>query len=345
MGSGGPFLEGDRFTQADGHVAAFLHRLPFLVEIRDHVPEILIRNDEFSEWVDRVVNRPSFRAIAPRRHTLRAFYADKASYGKPMKVGRLHHSGFRAMWDDLAHRTDVLASGNDTDNGGLQEARDLCFLLFRAVSLHAKFENLVLFPALDAATGDAGFTADGVDQHDHEVGEMNALLDAFDGALQQSPGARHQVLSQLASEVDRSRKGQLAHLDLEEATFLPVLAELEVEQHLEMLRGAYEMCILERPHLIGVLTSYMPIESTLSLLDSLLHAVEPDSEQWRRLLTEMHRYMSPEQWLKVVRRYEDVLPTSLIVIPASARRGTIGEAARALQEAAPVERIEIPKNN
>jgi hypothetical protein len=55
--------------------------------------------------------------------------------------------------------------------------------------------------------------------------------------------------------------------------------------------------------------------------------------------------MSPEQWLKVVRRYEDVLPTSLIVIPASARQGTIGEAAKALQEAAPVERIEIPKSN
>ncbi len=34
----GPFLEGDHFSQADGHIAPFLQRLPFLVEIRDHVP-------------------------------------------------------------------------------------------------------------------------------------------------------------------------------------------------------------------------------------------------------------------------------------------------------------------
>ena len=79
-----------------------------------------------------------------------------------------------------------------------------------------------------------------------------------------------------------------------------MLAELEVEQHLEMLRGAYEMCILERPHLIGVLTSYMPIENTLSLLDSLLQAVEPGSDQWRSLLTEIHRSLDAERWLRVV---------------------------------------------
>jgi hypothetical protein len=109
-----------------------------------------------------------------------------------------------------------------------------------------------------------------------------------------------------------------------------------------MLKGAYEMCILERPHLIGVLASYMPIENTLSLLDSLLHAVEPDSDEWRRLLTEMHRYLSAEQWLRVVRRFEDVVPTSLMVVPPDHRRGAIGSAARALHAAAPVDRIEIP---
>ena len=112
---------------------------------------------------------------------------------------------------------------------------------------------------------------------------------------------------------------------------MPVLNGLEVDQHLEMLRGAYEMCILERPFLIGVLASYMPIENTLSLLDSLLHAVEPDSPEWRNLLHAMHEYLGPEQWLRVVRRFEDVLPTSLMVVPSAHRRGTIGAAASALQ--------------
>jgi hypothetical protein len=57
----------------------------------------------------------------------------------------------------------------------------------------------------------------------------------------------------------------------------------------------------------------------------------------------MHRFLSPVQWLSVVRRFEDVLPTSLIVIPSGHRRGTIGSAARALHATAPVDRIEIPK--
>ena len=171
---------------------------------------------------------------------------------------------------------------------------------------------------------------------------MNSLLERFDRALSERPGSRHQALKELASACARAREGQLAHLDFEEATFLPVLAELDVEQHLAMLQGAYQMCILERPHLIGVLASYMPIENTLSLLDSLLCAVDPDSEQWRLLLTEMHRYLSPEQWLRVVRRFEDVLPTTLMLIPSDHRRATIGSAARALHDAAPVDRITIP---
>ncbi len=341
---GGPYLGGDHFTQADGHIAPFLYRLPFLLEVRGYVPDIVLENDEFNAWVDRVVNRPSFRQIAPKRHVLRTFYAENAKYGKPMKIGRLHHSGFRGMWNDLISRTSTVVSGDDRDNDALQEARDLCYLLFRAVALHAKFENLVLFPALDAAQDNPIITREAIDQHDHEEEAMNSLLEQFDRALGEEPGSRHRTLHRLAEACEHSRRGQFAHLDLEEATFLPVLAELEVEQHLAMLEGAYEMCILERPHLIGVLASYMPVENTLSLLDSLLCAVQPDSDQWRLLLTEMHRYLSPEQWLCVVRRFEDALPTSLMVVPAGHRHGTIGAAARALQAAAPVDRIEIPRS-
>jgi glutathione S-transferase len=340
--SGGPFLGGEEFSQADGHIAPFLYRLPFMVEIRDHLPQVFLENDEFNAWVDRVVNRPSFRAIAPKRHALRQFYAKKATYGKPMKVGRLHHSGFRAMWDDVVTRTSTLSASEDTDNDDLREARDLCYLLFRAVALHAKFENLVLFPALDAAKDDPGFTAEAVGQHDHEEEEMNFLLDHFHRALSEEPGSRQQTLIDLATACIRLRDGQFAHFDYEETNFLPVLAELEVEEHVEMLRGAYEMCILERPHLIGVLASYMPIENTLSLLDSLLQAVEPDSDQWRNLLTEIHRSLNPEQWLRVARRFEDVLPTSLLMVPSGHRRPSIGEVARALQAAVPVDRLEIP---
>jgi len=151
------------------------------------------------------------------------------------------------------------------------------------------------------------------------------------------------MLGDLASASARLRESQFAHFDYEETNFMPVLAELEIEQHLEMLRGAYEMCILERPHLIGLLASYMPIENTLSLLDSLLQAVEPDSDQWRILLKEMHRSLKAEQWLRVARRFEDVLPTSLLVVPPGHRRQSIGEVARALHAAVPADRLEIPE--
>jgi glutathione S-transferase len=340
--SGGPYLGGHEFSQADGHIAPILYRLPFMVEIRDHMPEIFVENDEFNAWVDRVVNRRSFQKIAPKRHVLRQFYAKKASYGKPMKVGRLHHSGFRAMWDDVVARTSTIAEGDDRDNRRLQETRDLCYLLFRAVALHATFENLLLFPALDAAKEDTSFTSDAIGQHDHEEAEMNLLLEFFDRALSEGPGSRHQTLRDLASACSNLQKSQFAHFDYEEANFMSVLAELEAEQHVEMLRGAYEMCILERPHLIGVLASYMPIENTLSLLDSLLNAVEPDSEQWRDLLTEIHRSLNAEQWLRVARRFEDVLPTTLMVVPAGHRHRRIGSVAESLQAAVPVDRLEIP---
>jgi len=341
--SGGPFLGGESFGQADGHLAPFLYRLPFLVEVRDHVPEVLLENEAFAAWVDRVVNRPSFVEIAPKRHLLRQFYAKAAKYGKPMKVGRLHHSGFRGMWNDLVSKTSAVAAGVDGDNVALQEARDLCYLLFRSVALHAKFENLVLFPALDAAKQDPDFTAEGAEQHDHEVEEMNALLEHFDRALGEEPGRRQETLTGLAGACEDLKGSQFAHFDYEEANFMPVLTDLEVEQHVAMLEGAYEMCILERPFLIGALASYMPIENTLSLLDSLLHVVRPDSIQWRSLLSAIHEFLTAEQWLRVVRRFEDVLPTSLMVIPSGRRSGAIGSAARALHEAAPVDRIEIPR--
>jgi hypothetical protein len=96
-------------------------------------------------------------------------------------------------------RTSAIASGEDRDNTALQEARDLCYLLFRAVALHAKFENLLLFPALDAAKKDPEFTADAVAQHDHEEEEMNSLLEHFDRALSEDPGSRQQTLKGLAS--------------------------------------------------------------------------------------------------------------------------------------------------
>ena len=340
--SGGPYLGGTHFSQADGHVVSWIYRLPFMVEIRNHVPKAFLANAEFSAWADRVVNRESFRKIAPERHVLRKFYAVKATYGRPMKIGRLHHSGFREMWADLVARTAALTKGDDLDNEELQEARDLCYLLFRAVSLHATVENLVVFPALDAARNDTRFTAEALAQHDHEEGAMNTLLEHFDRALDEPPGTRRNTLVSLATACVPMRESQLAHLDLEESTLLPVLAELEVEQHMAMLASAYELCFLERPHLIGVLASYMPIENVLSLLDSLLQAVTPDSEQWRTLLSAMHQYLDAEQWLRVVRRFEGVLPLSLMVIPSSHRRGTIGDAARALQAAAPIERLSIP---
>lgn len=341
--SGGPYLCGEHFSQADAHVLPWIYRVPFMVEIRNHVPKAFLANPELAAWADRVVNRKSFRRIAPKRHVLRQFYAVKATYGRPMKVGRLHHSGFRGMWADLVARTAALAAGDDVDNRALQEARDLCYLLFRAVSLHATLENLVVFPALDATRHDPRFTAEAVTQHDHEEGAMNSFLERFDRALREPPGERRDALAELAAASVPLRESQLAHFELEESTFLPVLAELEVEQHLAMLSSAYELCILERPHLIGVLASYMPIENVLSLLDSLLQAVTPDSEQWRTLLWAVHEHLDAERWLRVVRRFEDVLPLSLMVIPSDHRRGTLGDAARALHAAAPIERLSIPR--
>lgn len=69
------------------------------------------------------------------------------------------------------------------------------------------------------------------------------------------------------------------------------------------------------------------------------------TEEWRRLLVATHGLATAERWLRVVRRFEDVLPTSLMVVPSGHRRQKLGSAAQALREAAPVDRIEIPRSS
>ena len=61
------------------------------------------------------------------------------------------------------------------------------------------------------------------------------------------------------------------------------------------------------------------------------------------LMSMGYNYLTPEQWLKVARRFEESLPTSLMVVPAGSRRGSLAATARELQAASPVDRIEIPK--
>jgi glutathione S-transferase len=77
--SGGPYLCGETFTQADGHVVPFLYRLPFMEEIRGYLPPALRENAELRRWVDRSVARRSFQAIAPDLDALRRFYAQRAT--------------------------------------------------------------------------------------------------------------------------------------------------------------------------------------------------------------------------------------------------------------------------
>ncbi len=76
-GCGGPFLGGERFTQADGHVTPFLYRLPFLAEIRGYTPPVLGTSQRLATWVEQAVARPSFRQVAPKLDRLRHFYAER----------------------------------------------------------------------------------------------------------------------------------------------------------------------------------------------------------------------------------------------------------------------------
>jgi hypothetical protein len=339
--SGGAYLGGERFGQAEGHVAPFLYRLPFVLEIRGHVPSILVENEALAAWVDRTVNRYSFREIAPSRHLIREFYSEKATHGKPLKIGRLRHEGFRGMWADLASRVALLVSDPREDNRELREARDLAYLLFRAMALHGSFEIRIVYPALDAARGDLAFTSAGREGHEREAGEMSALLDLFDRALEAGAAERRDHLAELAASCQRLRAAQLERLDRVEATYLPVLSELEEEQHLSMLRQAHDMALVERPFLIGILCAHMPTEDVLSLLESHLRVVDPGSQEWRELIRDVHAHLSPAQWFCVSRCFEDVLPNSLLAVPVEERRMTLGDSARALQAAAPVERIAI----
>lgn len=341
--SGGAYLGGERFGQAEGHVTPFLYRLPFILEIRGHVPSILVENEALAAWVDRSVNRYSFREIAPSRHLLREFYAEKASHGKPLKIGRLRHSGFRGMWANLVSRVDRLMNRAGAGDEELREARDLAYLLFRGMALHASFEIRIVYPALDAARGDLDFTAEGRARHEREVEETNALLELFDGALATPAAGRREKIERLAAACSSLRDAHLERLDHVEAAYLPVLGELEEEQHLSMLRQAHDMALVERPFLIGVLCAHMPTEDILSLLESHLRVIDPGSQEWRDLLRDVHAHLSSAQWFCVSRCFEDVLPNSLLAVPGELRRESLGETARRLQAAAPVERISVDR--
>lgn len=77
--SGGPFLGGPDFSQADGHAAPFLYRLPLMLELRGHRPQVLLDDPRLADWVHRIVARPSFQAVAPAPLLLRQFYAANAT--------------------------------------------------------------------------------------------------------------------------------------------------------------------------------------------------------------------------------------------------------------------------
>lgn len=77
--SGGPYLAGPEFSQADGHAAPFLYRLPLMLELRGHQPQVLLDDPRLADWVRRIVARPSFQAVAPAPLLLRQFYAANAT--------------------------------------------------------------------------------------------------------------------------------------------------------------------------------------------------------------------------------------------------------------------------
>ena len=109
-----------------------------------------------------------------------------------------------------------------------------------------------------------------------------------------------------------------------------------------LIREAYDLCLLERPHVIGVLASYLEPDEAVSLLDSLFHAVPPSSDSGRRVLHAIWRYASPDRWMAVTRRFEDEMPNSLLTLPRRAAPELLETAVRDLDAAVPVRRIEIP---
>jgi glutathione S-transferase len=338
----GAYLAGSTFSQAEGHIVAFLHRMAFLGEIRAYFPAALRDDPALRDWLDRTTTQASFVSVKPSIRALRAFYEKAATYGKAMKIGRLHHSGFRPMWDDLQARL-VRLSKDDHDHEEVAEARGLCVLLFRAVALHAKFENLSLFPTLNTSQNNQLFTQHGINDHEHEVVALNDLLARCNDAAKRPAGeARRAAFEHAASGFIAHRESFFAHLAYEEAHYMPVLAELDLPTHIRLLKEAYAMCLDERPFLIGVVVAYMPKENRLSFIDSLSQAVEPEHPQWRLVMGRIHQQVDEETWLRIVHMFEDILPTSLKLIPARHQRPTFAALANELESAFPVTRIEIP---
>lgn len=342
---GGPYLAGAGFSQADGHVTPFLQRLAFVGERHAFTPAPLRDEPVLRDWIDRVTTRASFTRIKPTMRALRIFVEKVATYGKAMKIGRLHHSAFRAMWNDLQTRVQRLAGAEREAPGEFDEVRGLCVLLFRAVALHGKFENLALFPTLDEVQNDPAFTGHGVDEHDHEVVAMNDLLALFNDAAARPAGERRGSLERLAEALAAHREAFYEHLAYEETHYLPIVGELDQAAHLRLIREAYAMCIEERPYIVGPVVAYMPIENQLSMIDSLAQAVEPDHPQWRLILGRIHQHLDAGSWQRIVHMFEDIVPTSLKLLPPGHGCPTLAAAAAELEAAFPLARIEIPRRS
>jgi glutathione S-transferase len=340
--SGGPFLGGEKFTQADGHITPFLYRLPFFKEFRNHIPPLLLENEDIIKWVDNCTKYQSFRKIAPARNLLRAFYAKMAQIGKPMKIGQLHHSGFRNMLSKIQKRAEVFSKPTDPGNDYLKKTRDLCYILFRAIILHAKFENLLLYPAMEIANVNPDLTLEAEKQHHHECEQMNLLLAKFDQVISLQKDDRKSELVKLAGMCVTIKKAFIEHLEFEEKHFMPILSGLELPEHKKLLDGAYEMCKVERPYLIGILTAFINSVDIISLIDSLLIAVTPDSDDWYALIQVIHKSVDENQWNAITRRYEDIIPTSLLIAPVSQWHMDYSAWAVALDKNLPIQKLEIP---
>ncbi|MBT3250437.1 MAG: hypothetical protein HN729_04725 [Candidatus Marinimicrobia bacterium] len=340
--SDGPFLAGEKFTQADAHITPFLYRLPFLKEFRNHIPALLIEDEAIIKWVDSCTNRESFRKVAPARNLLRTFYAEKALLGKPMKIGQLHHSGFRGMLQELIKRTDRFSQAVDPGDEFIKKTRDLCYILFRAIILHAKFENLLLYPAMEIANVNPELTREAEKQHEHECVRMNALLGQFDDVLSLSDDNRHPERIALANDCESIKTAFIEHLEFEEKHFMPVLAGLELPEHINLLKGAYNMCKEERPYLIGILAAFINGVDIISLIDSLLIAIHPNSDDWYDLINAIHKSVNTDQWNAITRRYEDSIPASLLIAPVSQWHMDYSAWAAAIDTDLPINKLEIP---
>jgi len=57
----------------------------------------------------------------------------------------------------------------------------------------------------------------------------------------------------------------------------------------------------------------------------------------------LHKSVNKNQWNAITRRYEDIIPTSLLIAPVSLWHRDVSAWAKALQEISPVSKLEIPK--